>query len=103
MEFCPKCGIILVKKNDKFVCSKCNYIKDNVVMTAKEKMKEKKASEGIHISQGEENNLPVVKATCPKCKNETAYFWCVQTRGGDEAETSFFKCTKCKHTWRSYR
>ncbi|GAI81579.1 unnamed protein product, partial [marine sediment metagenome] len=35
--------------------------------------------------------------------NEKAYFWSVQTRSGDEAETKFFKCTKCEFTWREYR
>jgi DNA-directed RNA polymerase subunit M len=31
-----------------------------------------------------------------------AYFWTQQTRGADEPETRFFKCTKCSHTWREY-
>ncbi|MEK6933005.1 MAG: transcription factor S, partial [Nanoarchaeota archaeon] len=26
-----------------------------------------------------------------------------QTRAADEAETRFFKCTKCKHTIREYK
>ncbi|GAH37902.1 unnamed protein product, partial [marine sediment metagenome] len=40
---------------------------------------------------------------CKKCGNEKAFFWTVQTRSGDEAETKFFKCTKCEFTWREYR
>jgi DNA-directed RNA polymerase subunit M len=28
--------------------------------------------------------------------------WQVQTRGGDEASTQFFRCTKCGHTTREY-
>ena len=39
---------------------------------------------------------------CPKCGNTEAYYWTIQTRSGDEAETKFHKCTKCKHTWRDY-
>ncbi|RLG67435.1 MAG: transcription factor S, partial [Methanobacteriota archaeon] len=31
-----------------------------------------------------------------------AYFLPVQTRAGDEAETRFFECVKCKHRWRAY-
>jgi DNA-directed RNA polymerase subunit M len=30
------------------------------------------------------------------------YVWQVQTRGGDEASTQFFRCTKCGHTFREY-
>lgn len=40
---------------------------------------------------------------CPKCENKEAYFWTVQTRAGDEAETMFLECKKCKHRWRSYK
>ena len=39
----------------------------------------------------------------PKCDHKEAWFWTSQTRAGDEAETKFFKCTKCRHTWREYR
>ena len=49
------------------------------------------------------DTTPVVPAVCPKCANKEAYFWTSQTRAGDEAETRFFKCTKCRHTWREYR
>jgi len=46
---------------------------------------------------------PVVNETCPKCENDKAYFWMVQTRSSDESPTKFFKCTKCGHTKRDYR
>jgi len=39
---------------------------------------------------------------CPKCGNDEAFFWTAQMRAADEAETRFFRCTKCKHTWREY-
>jgi DNA-directed RNA polymerase subunit M len=29
-------------------------------------------------------------------------WWMLQTRSADEATTQFFRCTKCKHTWRNY-
>jgi DNA-directed RNA polymerase subunit M len=45
---------------------------------------------------------PKVKIICEKCGNNAAYFWTQQTRAADEPETRFFKCTKCKHTWREY-
>ena len=99
MEFCPKCGIMLTKKGDKFVCSKCGHAKGNVIMGHSEKMPEKKK---IPFVEKEESALPEVKEECPQCHNDRAYFWQLQTRGADESPTSFFKCTKCKHTWRQY-
>ena len=45
---------------------------------------------------------PKIKIECSKCKNKVAYYWTQQTRGADEPETRFFKCTKCNYTWREY-
>jgi DNA-directed RNA polymerase subunit M len=46
--------------------------------------------------------LPTTQAECPKCGNGEASWWFLQTRGGDEATTQFYRCTKCAHTWRHY-
>jgi len=100
MEFCPKCGVVLTKKGAKSVCSKCGYSKEAIELKSKEKMAVKKE---IAIIKDEDTiALPVIKAECPKCGHDKAYFWSTQTRGADESETSFFKCVKCKHTWRQY-
>ncbi len=45
---------------------------------------------------------PKIKIPCEKCGNGVAYYWTQQTRGADEPETRFFKCTKCNYTWREY-
>jgi len=47
--------------------------------------------------------MPTKKMRCPKCAIvvDTQY-WAVQTRSGDEAPTRFYRCMKCKHTWREY-
>ncbi len=55
------------------------------------------------INEESDNTNPIVQISCPKCKNKEAYFWTSQTRSSDESETKFYKCTKCKHTWRVYR
>jgi len=42
MEFCPKCGSVLVEKRKNFGCVNCNYTaKGKVKIEAKETMKEK--------------------------------------------------------------
>ena len=46
--------------------------------------------------------LPTTRIACPKCGNNLAYVWQVQTRGGDEGSTQFFRCTKCDYTFREY-
>ncbi|MCJ7650052.1 MAG: transcription factor S, partial [Candidatus Lokiarchaeota archaeon] len=45
---------------------------------------------------------PIVSKYCPKCNHKEAEAWQEQTRSADEPSTSFFKCIKCKHTWREY-
>lgn len=102
MEFCPKCGAVLIQKRKNFGCARCNYSsKDKIKITTSEKIGEK-GEIGV-ISGKDTETLPVVAEKCKKCGNEKAFFWTVQTRAGDEAETKFFKCTKCEHIWREYR
>ena len=46
--------------------------------------------------------LPKVKVKCPECGNNEAAYWMEQTRSADEAPTRFYRCTKCRFTWREY-
>jgi len=102
MEFCPRCGSVLIEKRKNFGCARCGYTaKEKIKIQSTEKMKEKKEI-GV-IKEKDTDVFPVTSETCPKCGNKEAYFWSAQTRSGDEAETHFFKCTKCKHSWREYR
>lgn len=101
MEFCPKCGSVLIEKRKNFGCVKCNYVaKGKIKIESTEQMKEIKATGVVREKDG--NTMPTVAAICPKCGNKEAYFWTSQTRSADEAETRFFRCTKCRHTWREY-
>jgi transcription factor S len=54
------------------------------------------------VDRDDYETLPKMAADCPKCGHHTAFYWLVQTRAGDEPETKFLKCEKCKHTWRDY-
>jgi DNA-directed RNA polymerase subunit M len=102
MEFCPKCGCVVIEKNKKLACPRCGHkSKGKVKLETSEKI-ETKQKIGV-IKDNADDVFPVISANCPKCKHKEAYFWTSQTRAGDEAETRFFRCTKCKHTWREYR
>jgi len=101
MEFCPKCGAVLVQKTKNFGCPRCNYsTKEKVKLSTSEKIEDKSQ---VAVVKGKiTQTFPIVAETCKKCENGEVYFWTVQTRSGDEAETKFFKCTKCDYTWRDY-
>jgi DNA-directed RNA polymerase subunit M len=102
MEFCPKCGAILIQKRTKFGCPRCSYIsKNKVKIETKEKINENNQVAVVKETEGEVK--PIIEIKCPTCNNDKAYFWTMQTRAADESETKFYKCTKCKHTWRDYR
>ncbi len=102
MKFCPKCGAMLVLKNKNFGCPRCSYsTKEKVELKVKEKLEEKQEIEVV--KDKDVDILPKVFAECKKCKNNEAYFWTSQTRGSDETETRFFRCTKCNNTWREYK
>ena len=102
MEFCPKCGSIIVIKDEKASCANCSY---KLHKTPKIKSFEKieKKEEVAIVKEGQEDVYPIVDMKCPKCKHPKCYFWTLQTRAGDESETKFFKCLGCKHIWRVYR
>ena len=102
MEFCPKCGSVLVEKRKNFGCARCGYTaKGKVKIEASEKIQEKERV-GV-VREKDIDVMPVTVAKCSKCGNNEAYFWSSQTRSADETETRFFRCKKCGHTWREYR
>jgi len=112
MEFCPDCGCRLVPKKTEagvcFTCSKCSYVKPNAENEADNKASTKVIRHALRDQVtvvGKEDNvdtMPTMRMECPKCGNMIVYVWQVQTRGGDEASTQFFRCTKCNHTFREY-
>ncbi|MGC9778071.1 MAG: transcription factor S [Candidatus Heimdallarchaeota archaeon] len=110
MEFCDECGSMLTpKKVDGKVimdCPKCGEgrelaKKDQVL---KQKVKREKEETMVVIENPDEiNTMPTKRMRCPKCTIVVdIQYWAVQTRSGDEAATRFYRCTKCKHTWREY-
>ncbi len=107
MLFCPKCGSLLRPKDKsgkKVLWCSCGFTtafeeaKEEPVLKEEKKEQETKRIEIVK----EIETHPKIKADCEKCGNKEAYYWTQQTRGADEPETRFFKCTKCSHTWREY-
>ncbi len=99
MEFCPKCGALLIMKKTKAGCPRCNYVsKGKVDMEIGEEVCEQ-VTVGV-IDEKKSNVNPITDWTCRKCGNKRAYFWIRQMRSGDEAESKFYQCVKCKNTVR---
>ena len=99
-DFCPKCGSLLVPDKSKgiLICS-CGY-----KTKGDKKVSEKiySSREGVGVFEQEKATMAKTKQDCAKCNNSEAFFWTMQTRAADEPETMFYRCTKCKHTWREY-
>ncbi len=98
MEFCPKCGALLVMKKSKFGCPRCSYTTNKKIeIKTKEKLS---SATQVGVIKDKNENLPVTDYKCPKCKNNKAYFWTRFMDEESENESEFYKCTKCGHTVR---
>ena len=104
MKFCPKCGaLMLPKKSDEGAYYECECGYSEVGGDTKIVSQTKTESvKDLEIPNEETERLPICEAKCDKCGNSEAYYWEIQTRASDEPPTRFFKCTKCKYTWRDY-
>jgi len=89
MVSCPKCGFKAKRGHEE--------------KSKKQESKKTGSDASIKVMEGESvDALPTTAIECPQCKNDTAFWWMLQTRSADEATTQFFRCTKCSHTWRNY-
>ena len=110
MKFCPKCGTRLRLKTDKskslLICDKCGFQETAGPAVATTDIVEPDSpSDALKVVGDKEEKIqtmPTTNIECPKCGHNTAFWWFLQTRSGDEPPTQFFRCQKCEHTWRQY-
>ncbi|MBY9005024.1 MAG: transcription factor S [Candidatus Lokiarchaeota archaeon] len=109
--FCPECSSLLRKKTvngTNLLACRCGYEEVNASHAddLKKNIEKKKHAMGKSLVVIKEEDKiivhPLVSKYCPKCNHKEAEAWQEQTRSADEPSTSFFKCTKCKFTWREY-
>lgn len=115
MKFCPKCDSRLRNRQEEQIltCLKCGHVivgenepsisnPVNSVATTVSSYDYSDNTLKIMDSEKPIEGLPTTNIECPKCQNNLAFWWMLQTRSADEATTQFFRCTKCSHTWRNY-
>ena len=110
MEFCSKCGSLLVTKKIKtgnqrllvLACSKCGSKTESAPNRLNGKTINHNPKQVVVVIDEEKefNTLPTVKFTCVKCGNQDSYAWQVQTHGSDKSSTQFLRCTTCGYTFR---
>jgi len=108
LRFCPNCQSILRpdRNKGKLVCYRCGHEEEigKEGFRIKAPIVQRKKIKDIVVDEGDYGaKMPTASVPCPKCGNEEAYWWLVQTRRADEPPTTFYRCKKCGHTWRDYR
>ncbi len=112
MQFCENCGARVRPKQIEsdgrsvvvLACNDCGQLIENKPKeTGFLLKKEETTSSSINVLEGSDiKTMPTTEVECPKCEHNEAFWWFLQTRSGDEPATQFFRCIKCKHTWRFY-
>ncbi|MHA2370730.1 MAG: transcription factor S [Candidatus Hodarchaeales archaeon] len=107
--FCEKCGTLLETQRmedgtNKVLCPSCgsaaDLTKQDLVLTSSFEHDFEKSR--TVIIEEDVQSMPVMAQECPKCGNNKAHYWQLQTRRSDEGATTFYRCTNCEHTWREY-
>ncbi|MFW9917690.1 MAG: transcription factor S [Candidatus Thorarchaeota archaeon] len=107
--FCEKCGTLLETKRmedgtNKVICPSCGTTADptkqDLVLTSSFEHDLDKSR--TVIIEEDVQSMPITAQECPKCGNNKAQYWQLQTRRSDEGATTFYRCTECEHTWREY-
>ncbi len=102
MKFCPSCEVKLKKGDSGLQCPKCDYVEGKETNQTKKIVKEHELQFNVLAENETVDTLPTIKIECEKCGNDEAVWWMLQTRSADEPTTQFYRCSKCRYTWRNY-
>ncbi len=109
VEFCPECSNLLRKKRisgKTYLACKCGYQKEmetdsDQIKKTIQKKREALDKNLIVVTNDDKISIhPKMTKICPKCGYKEVETWQTQIRSSDEPSTSFFRCVKCKYTWR---
>ncbi len=107
IEFCVKCGSIMVPvkkgKSSFWKCRGCGKENRKSIVKKLRIVEEQARTKGVAVLEKDPTLLPTTVRECDKCGHGRAYWWMQQTRSADEPPTQFFRCEKCKYTWREYK
>ena len=102
MKFCPSCEVKLKKGDSGLQCPKCDYVEGKETNQTKKIVQEHESQFNVLAENETVDTLPTIKIECEKCGNDEAVWWMLQTRSADEPTTQFYRCSKCRYTWRNY-
>ncbi len=102
MKFCPNCEVKLKKGDSGLQCPKCDYVEGKETNQTKKIIQEHESQFNVLAENETVETLPTIKIECEKCGNDEAVWWMLQTRSADEPTTQFYRCSKCRYTWRNY-
>ena len=103
MQFCPKCKSIMLPEQGLIKCRACGFVTEREA-PAKNRVHQilRQKREILVLDEELNEGKPTIKARCPECNCDMAYWWLRQLRAADESEVRFFRCVKCGKTWREY-
>ena len=115
LKFCPKCRGLMrpakIRDTMYLVCTRCGYKveasnREDLTAYARAVKVQHSPRDKILVIDSAEmpQTASLVKGqtSCPKCGHDEVYVWMMQTRSADEPPTRFYRCAKCKYTWREY-
>ena len=112
MDFCETCDALLqptrVNGVVRMYCPDCQVYTDqegSVISTTIDRSDDPEGGKTLVLENESDHTLgrPVGQIFCQECDDITdVEYWEIQTRSADESPTRFFKCLKCKYSWREY-